>query len=1635
MQENQEIEQKEQDSGQEDKKHTKTHWIKNKWLRISLKVFGWVLLFVMLLPVLVYVPPVQTFLKDIACKMVNSSTGMNISIDRFRLRFPLDVTLEGVKVIEEKGDTMAMAGKALVDLKLMPLFKLDVEVKNLLLKDAYYRMLSADSSMIMKIRAGEFETGAGTSVSIAGSEINLDKARLAHGNVSLYMNVWKKKPVPEEKNTSESKPFVIKVGNLDLEDFSFGMSMLPTIDTLDIKANSGKIENASVNLRNNTIKASLLALDSGSAKYITPTAEYIKTHPAPPSEPSDGPPMTIVGDSVSLTGFNALYATKGVKPMPGFDAGYIEIKDVNLALKDFYNQSSTVRLPLTRLEAKERCGLEITEGRGTVEIDSVGLGLDKLNLRTPYSKISADAFISFGMMAMERTAPVDINARMSIGPADVRNFMPSLAGWLKMLPTTREITADIEASGSLSSLNVPLLKINVPSLVSLSAKGSVDNPMDLNKMKALLDIDGKLTNADPVLKLAGVKDFSLPPLSIKGTAGVNAGTYSANINMLTVDGGVAAVGKVSLNSESYNADLDVRNLDIRRFMPSLGLGMVSASIKADGAGFNPLRPGSSTDLQLDISRLEYNNINLKDVTGNVSLHNGEFELDLDSRTPALNGTITGYGTIAEDDYSFDITANLIDVDLVVLGFSKTSNNGAADIHVSGTASPAKSLYDVALDIDNVQWNLNEHLITMPGGLRADFTAESDFVKFQADAMKLYMDFTSTSGLDPLLASFTKSSEIISRQIDAKRIAVDSLKEVLPQFDFNLNASGRGVLGGFLAAQGMSADTLSLHLENREQIQGLLATRNFNMGSFQMDTVNFSIKERGSLLDYRTHIGNRPSTMGGDFASVDLNGYVGGNRALLSLTQKNSKGETGYRLGVTAAFMDENIDLHFTPLKATIAYLPWQFNDDNYIEYYYTGRINANLKASSNESSVLLLTEKDDEGDDMLHVDIENLKIEDFLKMSVTAPPVSGSLNAEMDISYKGNAFKGDGTVKFNDFRYDRKKVGDFELGLNAYLADAGETGIKADLSVNGRKALTGTGILRNDSTGKAEPMEIDLSLQKFPLTIANAFLDKNMAQLIGSVSGELSMKGSMAAPKLDGELICDSASVSIPMAGTQLSLDDKPLVMKGNILTFDDFRIMAANKNPLTINGSVNAVKLNDISMDLALRANDYMLINSKKKRSSEIYGKLLMNLNAKAKGPVSSLDVNANIGILSGTDIYYVMPATTAELAQTSTQDVVKFVQFSDTTAIQNKDTVATSPVHMRISAALNISNGVQATAILSPNGTDKVQLTPTGSLNYFQNFMGDMRLNGQLNIGDGFVRYSVPMIGELMFTFQPDSYVLWNGAVMNPVLNISGVDVIKTVVKDDSGNSRLVNFLVTLAVTNTLERPKVVFDLSTDDDLTIENELQSMSADQRSTQAMNLLLYGHYEGANTKTQSGGADAMLYSFLESKLNSWAANNIKGVDLSFGIDQFDQTRDGRSTSSMTYSYQVSKSLFNNRFKIVVGGNYNTDPSTDENFAENLFSDVSFEYMLRQTNTMSMYVKLFRHIGFESVLEGEITEMGVGFVMRRKISNIKRLFRFLQRKRKKHEQVISPPEEHRDSVAPAKDAFYKIELPSHINDED
>lgn len=1624
------------------KKH-KRHLVKPTWLRRILKTLLAIFVVILLLPALIYVPFIQDWLTDAACGMVSRATGMTVKIDRFRLRWPLDVQLDGVLVLTQTGDTMAQARSLVADVKMMPLLRLDAQINRVRLLDGKYIMASEDSSMNMRMQAGLLEFTQGSALDLRNSRIDLRRPVLRNAEISLDIDVWKQKP----DSVSAPTEWVITADRLGLDNVRFRMSMLPTIKDLDVTIGRGSLAGTVIDLKNHDIRANSADIAGGRARYVVPTPKYIETHPLPVdtvSPPSI--PYTIKIGKAHMAFDNALYGVDGAVPQPGFDPSHIEASEVDLRLENFYNRASTVRLPFTSMKAKERSGISVTSGSGEIAIDSLGLRFTGLDISTANSHLEGDAYISYGMMALDPHAPMTLDASGSLGWDDLYAYMPSLKPLLSKIPNRDPIVFSASATGSVSALDIEHFSLGIRRFLSLKAKGTVTNPADFKRMRASADIDGSLQDAGVVNRMFGrelaAMGVKIPRFSIKGHIGVEGQRYRTDLSIRSSAGDASLDGSLALGAERYDVEATLRGFDISAIMPSLGIGAVSGSLSANGAGFDPMKPGAHTSVEAHMRTLVYGGHDMAPLTLSAKLAGKKFDIDLQGTNPDLDLSLLARGSMSGSVIDADMTADMRHVDLHRLGFMTMPCAGSARFDVSGSADIQTYHCDLEAGLHDLDWTYGTESYVIPDAFDARLVSTASSTTLGIYGEGLDLDFSAAAPLERLMADLPDIASMVAGQVDDRNLDMTVISDKMPSFTLGMDVAGDGLVSHFTDGTGYRFGTLHLTLANDSAISGDMRLTEAGNSSLTLDTVTLGLTQRGRMLDYRLHVGNKPSNLP-EFAAVDITGYAGSNRASAYMRQRDSKGKEGYRLGLTAAFIDSTVNVHLTPLDATIAYKPWSINDDNYVQIGPGNRVQADLTASCGESSVRLATPERTDSLQALQVRIQNLHIEDFLQMNVMAPPVSGAVNSDLTLVYRGNSITGSGSLGVKDLAYDRRRIGDLDFDIKAGMGFSGNSGGKIGMLVDGKEVAVLRGYMITDSVAASRradgtPTAFDLELKGFPLSIANAFLSPEYMQLTGALEGKMRMTGELSAPVLNGSVTCDSAGVRIPAAASTIYFgQDRPIIVDNNILRFDKFGIYGVNRQPVTVDGTVDARDLSDMMIDLALAGKNVALVDNKR-RGGEIYGKLLVDIDASARGHLSRLDIGAAISVLPATDIYYTYISTSSQISQGNTTDVVRFVQFSDSTLVAKTDSTAkTAPMNMSINASLDIITGAKATVNLSGNGTDKVTLTPYGNLSYTQNYMGDMRLNGSLFLGKGFVRYSVPMIGEKTFDFDEGSYVNWSGDLMNPALHIYATDRIKANVQQEGMNSRLIYFDVGLSVLGNLAAPKVTFGLSTDDDMTVQNELLSMSADQRSASAIHLLLYNTYTGPGVKADANLSNP-LYSFLEGQLNSWAAKNIRGVDLSFGIDQYKQTVDGQKDNTTSYSYQVSKSLFDNKFKIIVGGNYSTDAQADENFAQNLISDISFEYSLKQTSNLDMYLRLFRHTGFESILEGEVTETGVGFVMRRKMSDLRSLFRFGRKRKRQAETPADSMPQSPDSAPQAAlrqtPALVPLSQDSIINDE-
>ena len=316
-----------------------------------------------------------------------------------------------------------------------------------------------------------------------------------------------------------------------------------------------------------------------------------------------------------------------------------------------------------------------------------------------------------------------------------------------------------------------------------------------------------------------------------------------------------------------------------------------------------------------------------------------------------------------------------------------------------------------------------------------------------------------------------------------------------------------------------------------------------------------------------------------------------------------------------------------------------------------------------------------------------------------------------------------------------------------------------------------------------------------------------------------------------------------------------------------------------------------------------------------------------------------------------------------------------------------------LNIMMNITIDDAAKVQCLLGTDGKNYVNLEGGGDLLLSYTPEKDMQLNGRYTVHQGTMKYTMMVIPLKEFTIRNGSYVEFRGPMTNPTLNISATESVTTSITEYE-ETRSVLFNVGLAITQTLENMGLEFTIEAPEDMTLQNELSTMTKEQRGRLAVTMLATGMYISDSSTSNGLSAHNALNAFLQSQISNITGKALKSVDLSLGVTQ---GTSATGTSTTDYSFRLSKRFWNNRINVIIGGRVSTGTDAT-NTGKSILDNVTVEYRLDKSATR--YVSAFYDKNHESILDGEVTEMGAGLVLRRKTSKLSELFLFRKKKEKK-----------------------------------
>ena len=236
-------------------------------------------------------------------------------------------------------------------------------------------------------------------------------------------------------------------------------------------------------------------------------------------------------------------------------------------------------------------------------------------------------------------------------------------------------------------------------------------------------------------------------------------------------------------------------------------------------------------------------------------------------------------------------------------------------------------------------------------------------------------------------------------------------------------------------------------------------------------------------------------------------------------------------------------------------------------------------------------------------------------------------------------------------------------------------------------------------------------------------------------------------------------------------------------------------------------------------------------------------------------------------------------------------------------------------------------------------------------------------------------------------------------------------------------------LNVKGELMKPELTFDidLPKEGNLRVNNEvlttvntrLDQIKAEpsELNKQVFALLLLNRFVSDNPFQSSGSgggfnagsfARQSVSKILTEQLNKLAGSLIAGVDLNFDVNSEDDYSTGQRTDRTDVNVSLSKRLLNDRLKISVGSNYELEgPQQSQQTGSNIIGNITVDYNLSQDGRYLL--RGYRKNDYDYVLEGQVVETGLKFIISADYNKLKDLLR----KKRKQQQAKSDKKDNKN----------------------
>ena len=1531
-----------------------------KW--VGIVVFALMLL-IILLTLLLYLPPVQNWAVRQVTLYASESTGMDISVRQVRLVFPLRLGMEGVKAIQTndslnvRKDTVADIEKMVVDVQLLPLFNRQVMVDRFEFTKMKVNTVNFIHEARIKGNIGRLRLKA-HGIDLEKEHVNVNNALLSDARLSVELS----DTVPPD-TTPSTNLWKINIQQLKLKNTNFTLHMPG--DTIQVCAYFEKA----------FAKRTFIDLCKG---------------------------LYRVGE-LDWQGGHFTYDNNFEHPISGLDFNHLSFDGMVLKTDSFYYCDSKIDVKMVDARFKEKNGLKVDKICGRIVMDSTKFRLPDFYVCTPVSRIQTTLDMDLNAFDKKNPGKLMVQVHGSLGRSDLFLFASGLPKEIRKNWPYYPLNVDAILSGSLQYASISSIKLSLPTAFHLETTGSIANLMDMEHLKVDANLNAQTYNLgfitallDPSLQ----REVQIPSgIGIQGNVNVKGTKYAAKLSMtegkgsMKVDAAIDAPtkkdGSVDMNRLAYQTKIQARHFQAKHFLPRQDLHAFTGVLEAKGVGTDFLSSHTRLKANVQIDKIHYDNYLLSHIQADADVANGKVRADIDSKNDMLTGQVRVYGLIDTKRLQVTTTADVHHADLYLLQLTKkpisVSLCGQVDLD-----SDLKDSHKVFATMNDVTLKTTDKTYR-PVGFNLDVYTQRDTTHAVADCGDFHLNMDAHGGYKVLLSRLNILQKEVLEQFKNRRIDQVKIRRNFPMGHIAISTGKDNFISRFAQYCGYHFKSVDMDL-NASPIAGLNGYLNIDSlvaNGIQLDTIRANVMTQGDTIRYAARIENNKKNPQYVFRAL-AKGELQDLGSNIDVRIYDANNRLGVDVGVMAMLQDDGVKLSLLDTHPILGYKKFTANDDNYLKLGDDGRVSANfILTASGGMGVRVYT--NDENEDALQditVSMSNFNLDKVLSVIPYMPDISGVMDGDFHVIQTKEELSVSSNLQIDNLIYEKCPMGDVGTEFTYMPKSDGSHYVDGFLTHEGEEVASVKGTYKSEGTGY---LDAEVCMEKLPLCFVNGFVPDQIVGLKGYGEGTVVMKGALSKLDIDGEVYLDSAYlVSVPY-GVSMRFANDPVKITDSKLIFENFMMYANNESPLNIQGSLDFSDMERMMLDVKMRAKNFLLIDAKENARSEVFGKAYVNFYGRMNGLLSRLNMRGKLDVLGNTDMTYIL----RESELTTDNQLEELVKFTDFRNGQQETVVRPTIDGFDMLLSLSIDESAHILCALNADQTNYIDLMGGGDLQMKYNPVDNIQITGKYTLNNGEMKYSLPVIPLKTFTIQDGSYIEFTGDPFDPTLSIKATENIKSTVNEGQGTGRTVDFVCGVSLTKTLSKPGIQFIISSPNDMTMQDELNTMSIEEQGKVAVTMLASGMYlAGGNTSSFS--MNNALSTFLNSEINNIAGSAMRSLGLDLGMT-VDNSMNSTGSLHTDYNFKFAKRFFNNRLSFTVGGHLSSGAEM-ENVRNNeaFFNNVELQYRLN--DGASQYLRAFYNNNTYDWLEGQIGEYGVGVMWQRKLQNFMDIFRFASKKR-------------------------------------